>query len=42
MAAIRTLTTPKEVEDLFEKSRQTPVWIFKHSLTCPTSASGLP
>jgi bacillithiol system protein YtxJ len=39
MATIRTLTTPAEVEDLLEKSRQSPVWIFKHSLTCGTSAS---
>lgn len=39
MAPIRNLTTPEEIDELIERSRQTPVWIFKHSLTCGTSAS---
>lgn len=39
MAELRTLTTPEDVDELIERSRQAPVWIFKHSLICPTSAA---
>lgn len=39
MADLRTLTSPVEVDAMIERSRQAPVWIFKHSLTCPTSAN---
>ncbi len=30
-----------EVEDLIERSQQTPVLVFKHSLTCPVSSAAL-
>lgn len=30
-----------EVDDLIERSRQTPVLLFKHSLTCPVSSAAL-
>lgn len=39
MAQIRTVTTPIEIDNLLEKSLEAPVWVFKHSLTCPTSAA---
>jgi bacillithiol system protein YtxJ len=39
MADIRTLTAPEDVDELIGESHQHPVWIFKHSLTCPTSAA---
>jgi len=39
MAPIRTLTAPEEIDELIERSRKAPVWIFKHSLTCGTSAA---
>jgi bacillithiol system protein YtxJ len=33
------ITETTELDDLVERSRQKPVVIFKHSLTCPISAS---
>jgi len=39
MADIRTLAAPEEIDELIERSREAPVWIFKHSLTCGTSAA---
>ena len=38
MATIRTIETVTELDGLFETSKQRPVWIFKHSLTCPISS----
>jgi bacillithiol system protein YtxJ len=38
------LTRLSELDDLdrwLERSRREPVWVFKHSLTCPTSATAL-
>ena len=32
------ITTPEELDDLFAASHERPVWLFKHSLICPTSA----
>ena len=32
-----TLDSIEKLEELFEKSKETPVVIFKHSLTCPIS-----
>jgi bacillithiol system protein YtxJ len=39
MAELRTIATPEEIDELIERSLEAPVWIFKHSLTCPTSAT---
>src|SRR5262245_6459646 len=39
MADIRLLAEPQEVDELIERSKVAPVWIFKHSLTCGTSAT---
>lgn len=33
------ITDTKELEDLAERSKERPVVIFKHSLTCPISAA---
>jgi bacillithiol system protein YtxJ len=35
------ITETTALDDLVERSRQRPVVIFKHSLTCPISASAL-
>lgn len=32
-----TLDSIEKLDELFEKSKETPVVIFKHSLTCPIS-----
>jgi bacillithiol system protein YtxJ len=32
-----TLDTEEKLNELFEKSNETPVVLFKHSLTCPIS-----
>jgi bacillithiol system protein YtxJ len=32
-----TLDTIKKLDELFEKSKETPIVLFKHSLTCPIS-----
>jgi hypothetical protein len=38
MSAIRRIDTVQQLDELLEASAETPVWIFKHSLTCGTSA----
>ena len=38
MADIEQISDPEVVDDLLARSHQRPVWIFKHSLTCGTSA----
>lgn len=38
MADITTLTDPSELDGLMEASRERPVFLFKHSLTCPISS----
>ena len=37
MAEIDRITRDEELDALFERSRETPVLLFKHSLTCPIS-----
>jgi len=37
MVEIARLRSTDEIEALFERSRQVPVLVFKHSLTCPIS-----
>ncbi|MEM7050619.1 MAG: bacillithiol system redox-active protein YtxJ [Acidobacteriota bacterium] len=37
MAQIENLAHGGDLEAAFERSQQTPVWLFKHSLTCPIS-----
>ena len=32
------VTSREELDELFRKSREHPVFLFKHSLTCPISA----
>ena len=32
------VTSRAELDDLFQKSKEHPVFLFKHSLTCPISA----
>jgi len=32
------ITTSAQLDDLFNASSRRPVWLFKHSLICPTSA----
>ena len=38
MAEIRKIDSIPMLDELIERSSHTPVWIFKHSLTCPISA----
>ncbi|MEM7480940.1 MAG: bacillithiol system redox-active protein YtxJ [Acidobacteriota bacterium] len=38
MAEIRTLTAAEQLDEAFAASSQRPVWLFKHSLTCPISS----
>lgn len=38
MAEIDRITRDEELDALFERSRETPVFLFKHSLTCPISS----
>lgn len=38
MAAIRRIESIDQLDELLERSRERPVWIFKHSLTCPISS----
>lgn len=33
------ISTHSELDDLMNASRRTPVWLFKHSLICPTSSA---
>jgi monothiol bacilliredoxin len=35
---LKELTSPDQLEEVFERSRQRPQLIFKHSLTCPISS----
>jgi bacillithiol system protein YtxJ len=39
MADIETIESLPALDALIERSRETPVWVFKHSLTCPISSS---
>jgi bacillithiol system protein YtxJ len=39
MANIETIETLPALEALIERSRERPVWVFKHSLTCPISGT---
>lgn len=39
MAQIRRIENLEELDELIAQSSDRPVWIFKHSLTCPISAS---
>lgn len=38
MADIQSIDSLPALEELMERSREEPVWIFKHSLTCPISS----
>jgi len=38
MERIRRIANPQELDELIERSKQGPVWVFKHSLTCPISS----
>jgi bacillithiol system protein YtxJ len=38
-AVINKITSVEELEELFAKSNEKPVALFKHSTTCPISAS---
>ena len=38
MAAIRRIQSIPELDVVLERSKERPVWIFKHSLTCPISS----
>ncbi len=39
MAEVRKLLNVDEIDPLIESSHQTPVMIFKHSLSCPISSA---
>lgn len=39
MANFVELNSIEKLEELFEKSNETPVVLFKHSITCPISTS---
>ncbi|HEY7212983.1 MAG TPA: bacillithiol system redox-active protein YtxJ [Thermoanaerobaculia bacterium] len=39
MAEIERIADLSALDELLEQSRERPVWIFKHSLTCGTSAA---
>ena len=41
MPGMREILSLQEVESLFRASREQPVWIFKHSLTCSISDAAL-
>jgi bacillithiol system protein YtxJ len=38
-ANFTTLDTTEQLEELFQKSHEAPVLVFKHSTTCPISAA---
>ncbi|MBW8873655.1 MAG: bacillithiol system redox-active protein YtxJ [Acidobacteria bacterium] len=38
MADIQRIDSIPALDELIARSNQTPVWIFKHSLTCPVSS----
>jgi bacillithiol system protein YtxJ len=37
MAAIQRIESLNQLDEAFDRSKDRPVWIFKHSLTCPVS-----
>jgi bacillithiol system protein YtxJ len=39
MVDIQKIDTLPALDDLLERSRERPVWVFKHSLTCPISGA---
>lgn len=39
MAEIQRIESVPALEELFERSKERPVWVFKHSLTCGTSST---
>ena len=39
MMDIQKIETLPALDDLLAKSKETPVWVFKHSLTCPISGA---
>jgi len=39
MALIRRIESLGELDEVLAAARERPVWIFKHSLTCPISAT---
>lgn len=41
MAEIKRLTTVQELESTFAESKEKPVFIFKHSSSCPISSHAL-
>ena len=41
MSEYSRVESVSEIDGLVEKSRQTPVLVFKHSLTCPVSSAAL-
>lgn len=41
MSELTKLSSLEELDGWLERSRREPVWVFKHSLTCPTSSSAL-
>jgi bacillithiol system protein YtxJ len=38
MAAIQRIESIPQLDVILERSKERPVWIFKHSLTCPISS----
>jgi bacillithiol system protein YtxJ len=38
MAEIQRIRSIQELDELLQQSKERPVWIFKHSLTCPISS----
>lgn len=41
MSDLTKLSALDELDDWLGRSRRSPVWIFKHSLTCPISGAAL-
>lgn len=41
MSEITRIESLEALDALFERSLEVPVWLFKHSLTCPISTSAL-
>ncbi|MFQ5350770.1 MAG: bacillithiol system redox-active protein YtxJ [Thermoanaerobaculia bacterium] len=41
MSDLTKLSSLEELDDWMGRSRRQPVWVFKHSLTCPISAVAL-
>ena len=39
MAEIQSIASLAALDELLERSKERPVWIFKHSLTCGISSS---